>query len=83
MEAEWCRQMIEDAIMMYGKPAIINTDQGVQYTSDTFSHFVVGSDIKLSMDGVGRATDNAFIERLWRTVKYENVRFQSTKTGWI
>jgi len=81
MEAEWCRQLIEDAIISYGKPDILNTDQGAQYTSDVFSLFITGSDIRLSMDGVGRATDNAFIERLWRTVKYENVRFSEYRNG--
>lgn len=75
MEAQWCKEMIEGAMQKYGVPEIVNTDQGVQYTSKVFSNFVLESGSKLSMDGVGRATDNAFIERLWRTVKYENVRF--------
>jgi putative transposase len=81
MEAQWCQQLIEAAVKRYGKPEILNTDQGAQYTSDVFSQYVVGSGIKLSMDGVGRATDNAFIERLWRTVKYENVRFSEYRNG--
>jgi putative transposase len=77
MEADWCRQLIEDAIREYGKPNILNTDQGSQYTSNEFSRYILGQGIKLSMDGKGRATDNAFVERLWRTVKYEDVRFKS------
>jgi len=75
MEAIWCKEMMELAMEQYGVPEIVNTDQGAQYTSDIFSKFILSSGSKLSMDGVGRATDNAFIERLWRTVKYENVRF--------
>lgn len=75
MEAEWCKDMMEGAMERYGVPEIVNTDQGAQYTSEVFSTFILESGSKLSMDGVGRATDNAFIERLWRTVKYENVRF--------
>jgi putative transposase len=81
MEALWCKEMIGDAIQMYGAPQILNTDQGSQYTSTIFSEFVLGQSIKLSMDGKGRATDNAFIERLWRTVKYENIRFKEYRNG--
>lgn len=81
MEALWCKQMMQQAIEWYGKPQIINTDQGAQYTSEIFSQYVLGQGIKLSMDGKGRATDNAFIERLWRTVKYENVRFKEYTNG--
>lgn len=81
MEAEWCQELIEEAIWMHGKPHILNTDQGAQYTSEVFSKYVTGQGIKLSMDGKGRATDNAFIERLWRTVKYENVRFKEYRNG--
>lgn len=81
MEASWCKEMIADAIQMHGKPEIINTDQGSQYTSTIFSKFVLDQSIQLSMDGKGRATDNAFIERLWRTVKYENIRFKEYRNG--
>jgi putative transposase len=81
MEAEWCRQLIEDAIEIHGKPAILNTDQGSQYTSEEFSKFVINLGIRLSMDGKGRATDNAFVERLWRTVKYEDTRFRNYQNG--
>jgi len=81
MEAEWCRDMIAESISMYGRPKIINTDQGSQYTSDVFSKYILDKKIKLSMDGKGRATDNAFIERLWRTVKYEDSRFRYYQDG--
>lgn len=81
MESEWCKEMIGQAIGIYGRPKIINTDQGSQYTSEIFSKYVIGEGIKLSMDGKGRATDNAFIERLWRTVKYENSHFKYYKDG--
>lgn len=73
MESEWCVQAVEEAILKYGKPEIFNTDQGAQFTSTVFSQFIIGEGIKLSMDGKGRATDNAFIERFWRSLKYEHV----------
>ena len=81
MDAEWCAAMIEAAMERHGRPQILNTDQGAQYTSDVFTGFVLSQGVKLSMDGVGRATDNAFIERLWRTVKYENIRFREYENG--
>ena len=81
MEAEWCQKLIEEAIEKHGAPEILNTDQGSQYTSDVFSKYVLSTGAKLSMDGKGRATDNAFIERLWRTVKYENVYMNEYRDG--
>lgn len=81
MEAQWCKELIEQAVQIHGKPDILNTDQGAQYTSDIFSQYVLSQGIRLSMDGKGRATDNAFVERLWRTVKYENVRFKEYRNG--
>lgn len=81
MEAEWCKDLIDEAITQHGKPEIINTDQGVQYTSEVFSSYVIGQGIKLSMDGKGRATDNAFIERLWRSVKVEKIYLNPTHDG--
>lgn len=73
MDAEWCQQTLQDAIEMHGRPEIINTDQGSQFTSEVFTGFVLQQNIRLSMDGKGRAIDNAFIERLWRSVKYEKI----------
>lgn len=81
MEAKWCQELLERGMEKCGVPEIVNTDQGVQYTSKVFTEFILESGSKLSMDGVGRATDNAFIERLWRTVKYENVRFSEYTDG--
>lgn len=73
MEAQWCKEVVEQAIAQYGKPDIFNTDQGAQFTSEVFSQYIVGQGIRLSMDGKGRATDNAFIERFWRSLKYEHI----------
>jgi putative transposase len=81
MEAEWCAELFTETIEMYGKPDIINTDQGSQYTSDVFTQAVLSKGVKLSMDGKGRATDNAFIERLWRSVKYEKIYLFPPKSG--
>lgn len=78
MEAEWCKEVVADAIAVYGKPAIFNTDQGSQFTSTIFAEYIVSEDIKLSMDGKGRATDNAFIERFWRSLKYEHIYLRPT-----
>lgn len=73
MEAEWCKEVVEVAIEKHGKPEIFNTDQGAQFTSDVFTKNILGQGVKLSMDGKGRATDNAFIERFWRSLKYEHI----------
>lgn len=81
MTAEWCVKVLEQAIEKYGKPEIFNTDQGVQYTSDVFIETLKTNDIQISMDGKGRAIDNIFIERLWRTVKYENVYLNVYENG--
>lgn len=81
MDAEWCQQTLEEAIEMHGKPEIINTDQGSQFTSEVFSDYVLKEKIRLSMDGKGRAIDNAFIERLWRSVKYEKLYLNPPSDG--
>jgi putative transposase len=74
MTSRWCRQTLDEAIQQFGKPEIVNTDQGSQFTAEEFSLYVVNDlEIRLSMDGKGRAIDNIFIERLWRSVKYEHV----------
>lgn len=75
MTSEWCRQTLQGAIDQYGKPEILNTDQGSQFTAYEFCDWVTHPEqgIRLSMDGKGRAIDNIFIERLWRSVKYEHV----------
>ena len=81
MDAEWCRNCLEEAIQTQGKPEIINTDQGSQFTSEVFANYVLGQGIRLSMDGKGRAIDNAFIERLWRSVKYEKLYLYPPEDG--
>jgi putative transposase len=80
MDALWCAQTFTEAIKLNGKPEIINTDQGSQFTSEEFTKAVLDNEVKLSMDGKGRATDNAFIERLWRSVKYEHVYIHAHET---
>lgn len=81
MSADWCAEILQEAIDKYGAPEIFNTDQGSQYTSDCHVKILTDNNIKISMDGKGRAIDNIFIERLWRTVKYENVYLQAYTDG--
>lgn len=81
MEAEWCAEILKEAIEQYGKPKIFNTDQGSQFTSETFTEVLKENQIQISMDGKGRATDNIFIERLWRTVKYEDIYLNAYENG--
>ena len=73
MDAQWCKETLEEAIALHGTPEIINTDQGSQFTSPNFVSELTDRGIKASMNGRGRALDNVFVEGLWRTVKYENV----------
>ena len=79
MEAEWCAQVLQEATDRLGKPEIINTDQGSQFTSEAWVNVCEG--IQISMDGKGRAIDNIFIERLWRSVKYEYVYLNPAEDG--
>ena len=81
MDAQWCTETLQEAIDTHGKPTIINTDQGSQFTSEVFTSTVLSNDIKLSMDGKGRAIDNVFIERLWRSVKYQSVYLNPPDSG--
>jgi putative transposase len=73
MDAGFCVDCLEEAIRVYGTPEIFNSDQGSQFTSDAFTGVLIDNDVTISMDGRGRALDNIFVERLWRTVKYEEV----------
>lgn len=73
MTAEWCTAIVQQAIAVHGKPEIINSDQGSQFTSGVYTQLLKDNEIQISMDGKGRAIDNIFIERLWRTVKYEHI----------
>lgn len=81
MSAEWCAEVLQETIDKYGKPEIFNTDQGSQYTSEIHTKILLNNDIKISMDSKGRAIDNIFVERLWRTVKYENIYLQCYSNG--
>jgi putative transposase len=81
MTAQWCREVAEEAIEQYGEPEIFNTDQGSQFTSDIFTGTLLNRNIQISMDGKGKAIDNIFIERLWRTVKYEHVYLHVAEDG--
>ncbi len=81
MNAEWCREIVEEAITQYGKPEIFNTDQGSQFTSEIFTGMLKSYEIKISMDGKGRALDNIWIERLWRSVKYEHIYLNVHEDG--
>ena len=75
----FCIEALEEALKA-GKPEIFNTDQGVQYTSRGFTKILEESSIKISMDGKGRALDNIFIERLWRSLKYEDIYLKDYKS---
>jgi putative transposase len=73
MEAAFCVEALEEALAGYGRPEIFNTDQGAQFTSLAFTEVLTKAGIAISMDGRGSWRDNVFVERLWRTVKYEEV----------
>ena len=73
LEADFCIEALEEALARHGKPEIFNTDQGSQFTSEAFTGLLLRNEIAISMDGKGAWRDNVFVERLWRTVKYEEV----------
>lgn len=73
MDAAFCVDCLEEALLGYGRPEIFNSDQGSQFTSAAFTDVLKREEVAISMDGRGRALDNIFVERLWRTVKYEDV----------
>jgi len=73
METDFCVEALQEAIALYGKPDIFNTDQGVQFTAASFIETLAAQGVQISMDGKGRFLDNIFIERLWRSLKYEEV----------
>jgi putative transposase len=73
METDFCVEALREATELYGQPEIFNTDQGVQFTSAAFVDELAGRSVRISMDGKGRYLDNIFIERLWRSLKYEEV----------
>ncbi len=73
LDAEFCLKALRQALADYGAPRIMNTDQGSQFTSEAWTSELKSHGVQISMDGRGRALDNVFVERLWRTVKYEEV----------
>lgn len=73
LQSDFCIEALQEAISIYGKPDIFNTDQGVQFTSHNFIWVLQEGNIKISMDGKGRALDNVFIERFWRSLKQEKI----------
>lgn len=73
LEADFCIEAVEEALARHGAPEIFNTDQGSQFTSTAFIKVLAAGEIKISMDGKGAWRDNVFVERLWRTIKYEEV----------
>ena len=73
LDAAFCVEALQEALGKYGKPEVFNTDQGCQFTSEDFTSVLENNGVAISMDGKGRALDNVFVERLWRTVKYEDI----------
>jgi putative transposase len=80
LEAEFCVDCLEDALRTHGKPEIFNSDQGAQFTSEAFTNVLTREGIVISMDGRGRVFDNIFVERLWRSVKHEDVYLKGYAT---
>jgi len=80
MDTAFCTEAVEEAIARYGKPEIFNTDQGSQFTSNEFTGLLHGHGIRISMDGKGCWRDNVFIERVWRSIKYEEVYLHAYET---
>lgn len=80
LDAGFCVESLQEAINLHGIPDIFNTDQGTQFTSQDFISVLTSKSISISMDGRGRCLDNVFVERLWRSVKYENVYLHGYQT---
>ena len=80
MEAAFCVEALEEALARHGRPEIFNTDQGSEFTSEAFTGVLTRNEIAISMDGKGAWRDNVFVERLWRSVKYEEVYLKAYDT---
>ena len=80
LDSEFCVQALEEALGRFGNPEIFNTDQGAQFTTSAFTEVLTAHEVAISMDGKGRWVDNVFIERLWRSVKYEEVYLHAYET---
>jgi putative transposase len=81
MSAVWCKNVLEDAIATHGKPEIVNSDQGSQYSSALWTQYLEKQGILISMDGKGRALDNIWIERFWKSLKYDYVYLNPVDDG--
>ena len=81
MDASFCVEALEEALARYGRPEIFNTDQGSQFTGAAFTGVLTGAGVHISMDGRGRWMDNVFIERLWRSLKHEDVYLKGDADG--
>ena len=81
LDARFCTDALKDALAGHGAPEIFNTDQGSQFTSFAFTGHLQAADIRISMDGKGRCMDNIFIERLWRSLKYEAIYLHEIADG--
>jgi putative transposase len=79
--AQWGLQVLQDTIRRYGKPETINSDQGSQNTSCLWTHYNENAGIKISMDGKGRALENVWIERFWKSIKYDYVYLHPAEDG--
>ncbi len=80
LHADFCIEALEEALVRFGKPEIFNTDQGSQFTSVDFTKILLAEGIKISMDGKGAWRDNVFVERLWKSIKYEEVYLRAYET---
>lgn len=79
LSTEFCVDALQEALRNYGKPEIFNTDQGSQHTAELFTQILIDEGITISMDGKGRALHNIFVERLWRSIKYEEIYLKEYK----
>jgi putative transposase len=81
MDTSFCLAALDEALVRYGRPKIFNTDQGAQFTSAAFTGKLEAAGVAISMDGRGRFMDNIFIERLWRSIKYEEIHLKAYADG--
>ena len=81
LAAQWCKNVLQEAISKYGKPEIVNSDQGTQYTSALWTQYLESEGIQISMDGKGRALDNIWIERFWKSIKYDYIYLNPADDG--
>jgi len=80
MTTDFCLEALQEALSRYGAPEILNTDQGSQFTAEEFTAALLARGVRVSMDGKGRWVDNVFVERLWRSVKYEHIYLHAHET---